>query len=165
MVRRSAKNYGEKQRGAAFVEFVLVLPFFLFIVFLIIALAMMFSFRQAMSQAANEGARAAAVAPANATVAERQAAAQNAINGALGSQSDITCTGGALKEGATTVGSCTITPPGPCPAPEAARQCVTVSLVHQYQAHPVVGGIPTNLPGFSFVIPNQLRISATARVS
>lgn len=159
------RRRSERERGAVLVEFVLVLPFFLYIVFLIIALSMMFSFRQAMSQAANEGAREAAITPVGTTVAERQAAAERAINAALGSQAKVTCTGGALKQGGNTVGTCTISPPTACPAPEASKQCVTVSLVHNYQDHPAVGGIPTNFPGFGFVIPDQLRISAVARVS
>jgi Flp pilus assembly protein TadG len=164
MAPDAARRRTDRERGAVFVEFVIVLPFFLFVVFLIIALSVMFSFRQAMSQAANEGARAAAVAVAGTASTDRKTDAQNAVNDALSSQAHVTCSAGLLKNGATTVGTCVITI-GSCPAPDALKQCVTVALVHNYRAHPAVDGIPTNLPGFGFVIPDQLHVDATARVS
>ena len=49
-----------QERGAVFAEFVIVLPFFLLLIFGMISYGTMFSFRQTLSQAATEGARAAA---------------------------------------------------------------------------------------------------------
>jgi Flp pilus assembly protein TadG len=49
--------------GAAAVEFALVAPLLLLLVFGVISYGYMLSFRQALSQGAAEGARAAAVSP------------------------------------------------------------------------------------------------------
>ena len=49
------------ERGAAAVEFALVVPLLLLLIFGIISYGMMLSFRQGLTQAASEGARAAAV--------------------------------------------------------------------------------------------------------
>lgn len=59
--RRTASR---EERGAAAVEFALILPILVVLVFGIIAFGYMLSFRQALSQAAAEGGRAAAVKPA-----------------------------------------------------------------------------------------------------
>ena len=73
------------ERGAAAVEFALVVPLLLMLVFGIIQYGYILSFRQALSQGAAEGARAAAVAPSSLTTAQKQTAATNAVQQALGS--------------------------------------------------------------------------------
>ena len=57
------RRTGREDRGAAAIEFALILPILVVLVFGIIAFGYMLSFRQAMSQAAAEGGRAAAVRP------------------------------------------------------------------------------------------------------
>ncbi|CAN5261447.1 hypothetical protein BH23ACT9_BH23ACT9_36470 [soil metagenome] len=60
----SAATSRDGERGAAALEMALVLPVLMALVFGIISYGTMLSFRQSISQAAAEGARAAAVAPA-----------------------------------------------------------------------------------------------------
>ena len=145
------------ERGAAAVEFALLVPVLCLLLFGIISYGVMLSFRQSMSQAATEGARAAAV---TFLTSGKQAAGYEAVNDALGSFG-VTCAGGTLKRGTTTVGTCTVSPPGPCtPAASAGVQCVTVSIVYDYAGHPLV---PTF--GIGLVLPDTLRYSAQARVS
>ena len=59
--RADRRRVARQDRGAAAVEFALVVPFLLLLVFATISFGMMLSFRQTLSQAATEGARAAAV--------------------------------------------------------------------------------------------------------
>ena len=79
-----------RERGAAAVEFALVVPLLLVLVFGIISYGYMLSFRQSISQAAAEGARAAAVAPA--AVVDKAPIAFQAIEDVLG----VTCNAGVL---------------------------------------------------------------------
>ncbi|CAN5653365.1 pilus assembly protein [soil metagenome] len=145
-------------RGAAAVEFALVVPLLLVLLFGIISYGVMLSFRQSLSQAATEGARAAAVSYQTSTA---QAAAYTSVNDALNSFG-VTCVTGTLKKGTTTVGTCNVTAPGACtPAAATGVKCVTVTLSYNYRAHPLV----PNFPGVGVVIPQTLTYSAQARVS
>ena len=79
---------GRDERGASAVEFALVVLPLLGLVFSLIAYGYMLSFRQAISQGAAEGARAAAIwhAPyADTQLVDREAAAKAAANEALSS--------------------------------------------------------------------------------
>ena len=111
------------ERGAAFIEFILVVPFFLFLIFSLISYGAMFSFRQTLSQAATEGARAAAVAPANLNFAARRDRAIAAINQAFqGELGDAVSCGTEL--------TCTIpTVPTSC---ADSGQCISVTLTYAY---------------------------------
>lgn len=147
--RRSA------QRGAAAVEFALVLPILLLLVFGIIGYGYMLSFRQSISQAAAEGARAAAVSQ---TDADRVTKARAAVNESLTSYG-VTCSGTSLVKDATTVGSCSIGV-ATCAGEAASVRCVTVTLNYSYRANPLVP-----VPGIGIVLPQQLKYSSVARVS
>ncbi len=145
-------------RGAAAVEFALIVPILLVLLFGIISYGVMLSFRQSMSQAAAEGARAAAVSYQTSTA---QASAYASVNEALNSFG-VTCTTGVLQKGATTVGTCAVSAPGACtPAAATGIQCVTVALSYNYRANPLV----PSFPGVGAVIPQTLSYSAQARVS
>src|SRR5688572_27294478 len=122
-----AKGSNRRERGAVTVEFVLVLPFFLFLIFEIINYGMMLSFRQTMSQAAAEGARAAAVAPPHLDGASRipiaKAAVGEAFEGQIGTA--LSCSSGGL--------TCTVTATpatGPCTSPPCR---VKVQLSYPYK--------------------------------
>jgi len=143
--------------GASAVEFALVVPLLLLLLFGIISYGVMLSFRQTLSQAAAEGARAAAVTFVK---ADKQTAGYSAIQGALDSFG-TTCTSGVLRKGSTSVGTCTVTAPGPCTPVAVGVECVTVTLSYDYRDHPIV----PSFPGVGYVMPSVLTYSAQARVS
>jgi Flp pilus assembly protein TadG len=151
------------QAGAAAVEFALVAPLLLLLVFGVISYGYMLSFRQALSQAAAEGARAAAVSSFP-TQSAKEAAALSAINEALGVDAyGVSCTGVAagspLKKDGVTVGTCSVITAA-C-AQEPSKNCVTVDLDYLYKDHPLL----PNFPGVGLVLPSHLTYDATARVS
>jgi len=128
------------------------------ILFGIISYGVMLSFRQSLSQAAAEGARAAAVTFVE---ADKKAQAASAVTEALESFG-VRCEGTSLKKDTTTVGTCNISDPGACtPAAGTGVRCVTVRLTFDYGNHSIV---PT-LPGVGLVVPDTLTYEAQARVS
>ena len=133
--------------GAAAVEFALLVPLLMVLVFGIISYGYMLSFRQGMSQGASEGARAGAVwaaAYAPTQNSARIAAATDQVNSALGSYG-VSCSSGAtcLVEIVT------------C----GTAKCVRVSVTYPYKARPLT-------PSFPLVpLPTNLTYTATARVS
>jgi Flp pilus assembly protein TadG len=140
------------ESGAAFVEFVAVLPFFLFLIFAMISFGAMFSFRQTLSQAATEGARAAAIAPSNLDFTSRRTRAITAVNEAFQGEpgSTVSCGTGGL--------TCTIpTTPTTC---ASTASCISVTLTYAYSANPRLP-VPKF---FNFTLPSKLTYSASARV-
>ncbi|GEP36935.1 hypothetical protein NPS01_05980 [Nocardioides psychrotolerans] len=145
------------QSGASAVEFALVVPLLLLLLFGIISYGVMLSFRQTLSQAAAEGARAAAVTFLE---ADKQDAGYDAIDGAFDSFG-ATCDAGVLRKGSAAVGTCSVTAPGPCTPASTGVECVTVTLSYNYRDHPIV----PSFPGVGYVMPSVLTYSAQARVS
>lgn len=144
-------------RGAAAVETALCLCFLVLpLVFATISYAYMLSFRQSLSQAATEGARAAAVAPAGTSqpdaVLVAQAAIDNALDGLAGNVScgtnNLTCTFTWKTTGCGTDAS------------GKALKCLTVRVSYPYRAHSL---LPT-IPGLGFTLPEDLSYDATAQV-
>ena len=148
----TSRSVARDERGAAFVEFVVVLPIFLFVISAMVSYGAMFSFRQTLSQAATEGARAAAIAPANLTFTQRRDRAIAAVNGSLNG-----LPGGGVSCGANGL-TCTIpTVPSAC---GSSADCITVALTYDYDNHPRIA-----LPQLvGFVLPNSLVYTASARV-
>lgn len=143
------------ERGAAAVEFALIVPLLLVILFGIISYGFMLSFRQGLSQAAAESARAAAVSAVT-TDAARTTAATSALDDALDLYG-VTCNGTSLLKDGSPVGTCSVTLAA-CPNDAAAR-CATVEVDYAYEDHPWV-------PAFPFVpLPDSMSYSASARVS
>lgn len=145
-VLRKCADAHRDARGAAAVEFALILPILLILVFGIINYGDMLSVRQSVSQAASEGARAAAVNPGS--NAAKIAAAKEAVGGALDAQ-DQECTGWGAGAGQcnVTIAAC---------AGEPTKQCATVKVDIQYDAI---------IAGFGIVLPDNLTYTAVARVS
>jgi Flp pilus assembly protein TadG len=134
-------------RGAAAVEFALILFPLMLIVFGIINYGDMLSVRQSVSQAASEGARAAAV---ELDPAKRDVSAQNAVNAALatqGSQYHCVSWGTGANDCSVSVAAC---------SNDATKSCATVKVVIPYHGM---------IPGFGLVLPDWLRYTAVARVS
>lgn len=154
--RRRCRDEG----GAAAVEFAFIAPLLIFLLFAIIGYGYMLSFRQSISQAVAEGARAAAVAPSALTDAEVKARAIVAINDALGSY-NVTCTDtGLLKRGTANAGTCVISAPQSCTSSTVGAQCVKVTLDYTYKDDALVP-----VPGLGIVLPNHLSYSSEAQVS
>lgn len=132
-----------RERGAAAVEFALVVPILLVLLFGIIGYGYMLSFRQAVSQGAAEGARAAAVKPSGTATATLQTVMRAAVDDALGSYG-VRCNGTSLehKSGASWVsaGSCTLTVAA-C-TNNATATCATVALSYTYSDDPLLPKIP-----------------------
>lgn len=141
-----------EESGAAFVEFVLVFPIFLFVITAMVSYGAMFSFRQTLSQAATDGARAAAIAPAHLTFNQRRDRATAAVNEALAGLPGpaVSCGSGGL--------TCTVpTVPTSC---GNSAECISVALSYAYSTHPRI-----QLPQlFGFVLPEQLTYTASARI-
>jgi Flp pilus assembly protein TadG len=143
------------------VEFALVAPLLILLVMGVISYGYMLSFRQALSQGAAEGARAAAVSPyPDAT--DKHAAGLSALNEALTSYG-VSCSGvgsgSALKKSSVNVGTCSVTTAA-C-ANDASKDCVTVALNYNYEDYPLT----PKFPGVGVVLPKKLQYDAVARVS
>lgn len=147
-MRGGARHHrGERERGAAAVEFALLAPVVLLLIFGIISYAYMLSFRQSMSQAATEGARAAAGAPTNALASSAALAAVNDSLGSFGmdcSSSHVTCS---------------ISTPSAC-TNNTAHTCITVQVSYPYRDHPL---IPT--VGAGFAMPTTISYTAVTQVN
>lgn len=137
----------ERERGAAAVEFALVVPLLLVLVFGIISYGYMLSFRQAISQGAAEGARSGAVwasAYDASQDVERRAAATASVDEALQSYG-VSCSSGA---------TCAVTI-----VPCGTARCVEVAVTYPYGSKPLTPKIPL-VP-----LPSTLTFTSTARVS
>jgi Flp pilus assembly pilin Flp len=150
-----ARRARRGERGAAAVEFALEVPVLLLVLFGIVSFGFMLSLRQGMSQAAAEGARAAAVTLVD---AQKTGAAVAAIDDAL--PYGVTCAGGNLVRDSEDVGTCSVSEPQPCGSGGDA-ECVTVSLTYAYGQHPIV----PSLLGLGALLPDELEYTTVARVS
>ncbi|WP_232677830.1 TadE/TadG family type IV pilus assembly protein [Nocardioides sp. R-C-SC26] len=153
-------------RGAAAVEFALVMVPMLYLVFGAIGYGYMFSFRQALSQSAAEGARGAvgaynptdgtcaATGPYTATTCPAQAAAATAVANAVNTYGMtcgtkyLTCT---IRVGATpTVTGCA-----------TGHTCISVTVTYPYRAHSLL----PSLPGYGFVLPQDLTFTSVVQLT
>lgn len=143
------------ERGAAAVEFALILPILMLIVMGIINYGDMLSVRQSVSQAASEGARAAAV---EIDATKRDTAAASARDAALKAQKQA-CNANCkvvVDDCADATGLASgALPPGTNSAADTV-DCVWVKVEIDYR------GL---VPGFGVVLPDKLRYTAVARVS
>lgn len=144
-----------RDRGAAAVEFALIAPILFLLVFAIISFGFMLSFRQTLSQAATEGARAAAVQTDD---SQRVADASSAVSDAM-SAVGVECAGGQLLRNGEAAGTCDVQAATAC-ANEPTQQCLTVELTYAYADHPMV---PSLLVGG--LMPDEMSYAATVRVS
>ncbi|KAA1418489.1 pilus assembly protein [Nocardioides humilatus] len=156
---RGRRTGRREERGAAALEFALILPILVMLVFGVISFGYMLSFRQALSQAAAEGGRAAAVQPSGTASATRITAARSAINDALGSYG-VTCTsGGGLTHSGGSSGTCTITI-GACTSGPTGAQCAKVVLHYPYKNNSLIPGL-----GINTILPSDLEYTTEVRVS
>ncbi|UDY22641.1 TadE/TadG family type IV pilus assembly protein [Nocardioides sp. Kera G14] len=165
MVRTRRAMLREKapSRGAAAVEFALVVPILCVLLFGIIAFGVMLSFRQNLSQAAAEGSRAtigawsATTCPSIGTTGCLvSTSARAAIKSSLASQG-IDCDSGYLTCTVALIDSKTTTAPG-C---ALGHICASVTVSYPYDAHPKV----PNFPGLGLVMPSTLSFTSVVQLS
>lgn len=128
------------EQGGALLEFALVFPVFVFVLYGLIAFGMILSAKNSLTHAAAEGARAAVGAPDDATAIAR---AKSQVNTSLGWM------GTNYQSGDTTATAAY------CSGSSGAR-CITVTITYPYSTRPL---IPT-APGLNLVTPST--ISATS---
>jgi Flp pilus assembly protein TadG len=116
------------EAGTALVEMAFVVVLLSVFLFGIMTFGYLMSFKQNMTQAAAEGARAGATAP-SADVAADALAATNSSLASFGQS----CGNGAM--------TCTITPLVNCPS-AASGHCVTVALDYDYANNPILPVVP-----------------------
>ena len=143
----------QDERGAAVVETALCLCFVVLpLVFASIAYAYMLSFRQTVSQSVAEGARAAAVAPATATQAQRIDVAKAAVTAALKSGAGgLTCSSPYVTCDVVKVTSC---------GDGSGNDCMKVTVSYPYKDHSLLP-----IPGLGFAMPDTITYTAVAEVS
>jgi hypothetical protein len=136
------------QRGAALVELSFAIVLLLVVVFGIITFGLILSFKQGMTQAASDGARAAAVAP----VGDAQAVAAVATARSV-EAFDQKCNVAGLI--------CTFGPPRPCAPSAAARKCMEVELIYDYKNFPLI----PRLPLLAALLPDKLTSTSDVEVN
>lgn len=144
--------------GTAILEFTFVAVLLLTLVFGIINFGLILSFKQDVTRAAAEGARAGAVAfPATDAWADADAATDDAVNGF-----DRTCGGGDGLSCFVNVHSCAspVAPNTPS-NPAGTGDCVTVELVYDYDNHPLLAKLPMIEP----FLPDEIRARSVARTN
>jgi len=148
--RREHAGRRRSDRAAAAVETALCLVFIVVpLVLGIIEFGAMLSFRQALSQAASEGARAAVGAP---TTGDAQTAAQTAINNALSNYSSAGIQCGSQL-------TCTYpAPPASCPS---GHTCMSVRVSTDYRSNTKF----ISFPGLDFALPQTLSFTSTVEVN
>lgn len=152
--------------GAALVEFTLVSILLLTLVFGIISFGLILSFKQDMTRAAAEGARAGAVAvpvgaqtPAQAAREAAHKAVKEAViefGGGFAASNPDAAGKGCQRAGM----SCPVPTVAPCAA-EPAVQCVTVTVEYDYDTHPLFGRVPL----IEQAMPNRVAATSVARIN
>lgn len=145
--------------GAAAVETALCLCFLVLpLTFAIIAYGYMLGFRQSLSQATAEGARAAVGAPSAALMG---ASAETAVSSAL-AQYQISCRNNVLwrHDVAVPGSACVISSPTTAGC-ATGRTCVQVKVLYPYRSHSL---LPT-IPGLGFTLPPDLSFTSVVQVS
>jgi len=155
----SPSRRSDRDRGAVMVEFALILPIFIALVFGIISYGYMLSYRQSLGQAASEGARAMAMVPSGMDATSKTVKGRTAVNDAL-SGYGMTCSGTVLMHNSASNGTCTVQPNVACPA-DATRRCAVVTVTHAYRDNPLV----PSFPGLGVTLPQNLTYTAVVEVN
>lgn len=157
---------GRGDDGAALVEFAFVMVLLFTLIFGIISFGLILSFKQDMTRAAAEGARAGAVAvavlpekPADAATTAAEDATEEAVKAFGGSFEADGCSRLGMDCG-NVVGGPGQIDVAPC-TEDINAQCVTVKLVFDYENHPLYGHIPL----ISEFMPNEVRSASVARIN
>jgi Flp pilus assembly protein TadG len=148
---------GRGDGGTAILEFALVAILLLTIIFGIINFGLILSFKQDMTRAAAEGARAGAVAlPATTAWTDADAATDEAVDGF-----DKTCGMDGLTCNVNLHSCTTAIPPGTPSNSSSTGDCVTVELVYDYDTNPLLAKLPMIEP----FLPDVIRAQSVARTN
>jgi hypothetical protein len=149
-------------QGAALVEFAMVSVLLFLLLFGIIQFGLVLSFKQDMTRAAAEGARAGAVAvpdgnpvgetPADAALSAAQTATDEAVDEFGGSFDGVGCSRAGMDCTNISVGSCT---------EDASKECVFVELTYDYADNPLFGRVPL----VAALMPDEVRSKSEARIN
>ena len=128
----------------AVVEMALVGTVLVFLLFGILVFGYLMSFRQNMTAAASEGARAGAVAASGQATTDAHAAAEQSISGFHSCSDGLTC---AVEQIV-------------CPSAPSV-QCIRVTLTYDYEHHPLLPDVPI----IGAFLPDTIVTSAVAEVN
>lgn len=155
MARRDARTRRRDDRGAAMVEFAFVGVLLVILLTGLISFGLILSFKQNLTQATAEGARAGATAPEGDAATEAEAATTNAVAnfdhecGVDG----MTCT--------FQVDDCGEDPPDGFDDPAVQPDCIYVTVTYDYDAFPLLPEFPI----ISATYPDTLSASNSAEVN
>ncbi len=139
---------GDGDRGAALIEFSVVIGVLLYIILGAVSFGILLARVHQLNEAAGESARTAALAWDDPLTAEddRIATAQASLE-----NSGVDCSADSAVDCSVTVQPC---------AAQPTSSCATVSLTHDRAKDPLVGRIPV----LEYVLPDELHAEATAMV-
>src|SRR5206468_11811900 len=142
------------ENGVEMLEFALVIPIFIFVLYGLIAYGIALSAKQTITHSAAEGARAAVGAVANPGETQDQAEVRVARDRvAKDLQGSLSGNNQYVDTSQTAVGYCN--------APlTAGPKCITVKVSYPYSDHPLV----PQAPGLGLVMPNTLSSTAVVEV-
>jgi len=144
MISRRARG----ERGAALVEFAIASVILLVLLFGIISYGYALSFKQGLTQAAAEGARAAAVA----STGSAATAAASAVAPALG----------AFNKSCTSSGmSCTYSTAAADTGCSAGTSCMRVRISYDWKNYPLL----PKFPGLGILLPDTLSSTSITQVN
>lgn len=154
MPTRIQRHRARGEDGAAMVEFAFV--GLLFVLFLtgIISFGLILSFKQNLTQAAAEGARAGATAPAGDAISRAETAANNAV-----ASFDRSC-GDAGLDCTIVEHDCGEDPSAGLVDPDADA-CITVELDYNYDQYPLIPKFPI----LSALYPDRIASSSSSELN
>ena len=146
-IRNQISRRRGDQRGAALVEFAIASVVLLTLLFGIISYGYALSFKSGLTQAAAEGARAAAVASSGTAAAAAVAAVGPALNAF-----NKTCSSAGM--------SCTYSTT-PADTGCAGTNCIRVQITYDYKNYPLI----PKFPGLGLVLPDTLKSTSISQVN
>ncbi|HSP28344.1 MAG TPA: TadE/TadG family type IV pilus assembly protein [Ilumatobacteraceae bacterium] len=143
--------------GAAMVEFAFVGVLLVLLLTGLISFGLILSFKQNLTQAAAEGARAGAVAPAGESAAHATAATENAVasfdRDCVDASDGLTCVPPLVTDCGETIDDGNDDP--------AVPNCITVRLEYDYDNNPLLPKFPI----LANMYPKTMSASSTAQVN
>lgn len=146
--RANRQRRRHDERGAAVVEFSIASMLLLVLLFGIISYGVVLSFKQGLTQAAAEGARAAAVV----SLSQAPATAADAVKPAL-KAFDKDCTSAGMTCSYSTAAADTGCATG--------TSCIRVRVAYDYNNHPLL----PKFPGLGLLLPDTLTSTSIAQVN